>query len=187
MFYHWHWRRAVRTDPRLLQDRLLSRVATQRDHRRTYAAPAGGRAALLTSRDEFMASLTETTFEAQGKTVLYLPSNTIEDVNVAAKNKDLVQQLESVVVRVCARARARRSRDPTVSWPQRAAAVSLSSIGVVARAAVVPASALVAVVAGVDRQRPRSLALVARARGADARPLPASLALLSSRPLIDAG
>ena len=47
---------------------------------------------------KFMASLTETTFEAQGKTVLYLPSNSIDDVNVAAKNKDLVQQLESVVI-----------------------------------------------------------------------------------------
>ena len=43
---------------------------------------------------KFMASLTEMTFEAQGKTVLYLPSNSIDDVNVAAKNKDLVQQLE---------------------------------------------------------------------------------------------
>ena len=47
---------------------------------------------------KFMASLTETTFEAQGKTVLYLPPNSIDDVNVAAKNKDLVQQLESVVI-----------------------------------------------------------------------------------------
>ena len=33
---------------------------------------------------KFMASLTETTFEAQGKTVLHLPSNSIDDVNVAA-------------------------------------------------------------------------------------------------------
>ena len=48
---------------------------------------------------KFMASLTESTFEAQRKTVLYLPSgNFLPDVVTAAKNKDLVQQLESIVI-----------------------------------------------------------------------------------------
>jgi len=48
---------------------------------------------------KFMASLTESTFEAQRKTVLYLPSgNFLPDVITAAKNKDLVQQLESIVI-----------------------------------------------------------------------------------------
>ena len=48
---------------------------------------------------KFMASLTETAFEAQGATVLYLPSKRIiGDVAGAAKNKDLVQQLESIVI-----------------------------------------------------------------------------------------
>ena len=41
----------IRGCSRIQDRRLLSRVATQRDHRRTSAAPAGGRAALLPSRD----------------------------------------------------------------------------------------------------------------------------------------
>jgi dynein heavy chain len=51
---------------------------------------------------KFMASLTETANESQGKTVLYLPSSLtsfdLEEVAIIAKNKDMVQQLESVVI-----------------------------------------------------------------------------------------
>ena len=47
---------------------------------------------------KFMASLTETTFEAAGQTVLYLPAGNEEDASVAAKNKDVVQELEAIVI-----------------------------------------------------------------------------------------
>ena len=49
-----------------------------------------------------MASLTETAYESQGKTVLYLPSSLtsveLDQVKTVAKNKDFVQQLESIVI-----------------------------------------------------------------------------------------
>ena len=51
---------------------------------------------------KFMASLTETAYESQGKTVLYLPSSLtsveLDQVKTVAKNKDFVQQLESIVI-----------------------------------------------------------------------------------------
>lgn len=47
---------------------------------------------------QFMASLTETAYQAAGKTVLYLPPENISDVNEAAKDKEFVQQLESIVI-----------------------------------------------------------------------------------------
>lgn len=47
---------------------------------------------------KFMASLTETAHQALGKTVLYLPNENFDDVNKAAKDKDFVQQLESIVI-----------------------------------------------------------------------------------------
>jgi len=50
----------------------------------------------------FMASLTETAYQARGKTVLYLPreGSVLEgnDVSLAASDKDLVQRLESTVI-----------------------------------------------------------------------------------------
>ena len=46
----------------------------------------------------FMASLTETANQAQGKTVLYLPGTPMPDVQTAAKDKDVVQQLESIAI-----------------------------------------------------------------------------------------
>ena len=47
----------------------------------------------------FMGSLTESTFAASRKTVLYLPSGKfLPSVPTAAKNKELVQQLESIVI-----------------------------------------------------------------------------------------
>ena len=47
---------------------------------------------------KFMASLTETTWEARGKTVLYLPQEDLEDVDRVASDKDLVQRLETTVI-----------------------------------------------------------------------------------------
>lgn len=51
---------------------------------------------------KFMASLTETAYESRGKTVLYLPSSLasvdLAEVTTVAKNKDMVQQLDAVVI-----------------------------------------------------------------------------------------
>ncbi|GMH50243.1 hypothetical protein TrRE_jg3287 [Triparma retinervis] len=46
----------------------------------------------------FMASLTEAANASNGKTVLYLPGEEITDIGAAAKDKDLVQQLDSIVI-----------------------------------------------------------------------------------------
>eukprot|EP00741_Cyanophora_paradoxa_P024938 tig00000056_g24072.t1 len=47
---------------------------------------------------KFMASLTETSFQMKGSTVLYIPNELIGDVEKAAKEKDLVQRLESTLI-----------------------------------------------------------------------------------------
>ena len=45
---------------------------------------------------KFLASLTDTRWKMEGKTVLYIPSEGLNlDPEVAAKNKELVQRLES--------------------------------------------------------------------------------------------
>ena len=46
----------------------------------------------------FMASLTETAWEERGTTTLYIPSETFGSVEEAAKQKDLVQRLESTLI-----------------------------------------------------------------------------------------
>ena len=47
---------------------------------------------------KFMASLTETAWDAQGKTMLYIPMEHIGRPEEAAKQKDLVQRLESTLI-----------------------------------------------------------------------------------------
>ena len=47
---------------------------------------------------KFMASLTETAWDAKGKATLYIPMETIGAPEVAAKQKDLVQRLESTLI-----------------------------------------------------------------------------------------
>ena len=47
---------------------------------------------------KFMASLTETAWDAQGKTMLYIPLEQIESPEAAAKQKDVVQRLESTLI-----------------------------------------------------------------------------------------
>lgn len=47
---------------------------------------------------KFMASLTETTNQVKGHTVLYLPSENIQDHEAASQDKDLVQRLESTLI-----------------------------------------------------------------------------------------
>ena len=48
-----------------------------------------------------MASLTEVVFQAHGKTVLYLPQESVdlEDLEIVKKDKELMQRLESTVIR----------------------------------------------------------------------------------------
>eukprot|EP00962_Isochrysis_galbana_P028271 scaffold8907_cov105-Isochrysis_galbana.AAC.8 len=45
-----------------------------------------------------MASLTEVASEAKGKTVLYIPVEDVADTEAAAKQKDLVQRLNSTLI-----------------------------------------------------------------------------------------
>lgn len=47
---------------------------------------------------KFMASLTETSFEAKGQTTLYIPDEKLADADGAARDKDLVQRLESTLI-----------------------------------------------------------------------------------------
>jgi len=48
---------------------------------------------------KFLASLTETMNQSQGKTVLYIPLEDVSDPTRAAEDKDLVQRLETAVIR----------------------------------------------------------------------------------------
>lgn len=63
--------------------------------------PAGVRRSLTDQMHRFMASLTEVVFQAHGKTVLYLPKETVdlEDLESVKKDKELMQRLESTVIR----------------------------------------------------------------------------------------
>ena len=63
--------------------------------------PAGVRRSLTDHMHRFMASLTETVHQAHGKTVLYLPQENcdLEDFETVRADKDLVQRLESTVIR----------------------------------------------------------------------------------------
>ena len=63
--------------------------------------PAGVRRSLTDHLHKFMASLTETVHQAHGKTVLYLPQENVdlEDLEKVRADKDLVQRLESTVIR----------------------------------------------------------------------------------------
>ncbi|GIM07381.1 hypothetical protein Vretimale_11536 [Volvox reticuliferus] len=47
---------------------------------------------------KFMANLTETVYEVKGKTILYIPQEDLRDPKAAAKQKDLVQRLESTII-----------------------------------------------------------------------------------------
>ena len=60
--------------------------------------PDGIKTEFIGQIHRFMASLTETTYQAKGKTVLYLPRETQALNDSAAQNKDLVQHLESTVI-----------------------------------------------------------------------------------------
>ena len=63
--------------------------------------PAGVKRSLTDHLHKFMASLTETVHQAHGKTVLYLPQENVDldDIDMVLTDKDLVQRLESTVIR----------------------------------------------------------------------------------------
>ena len=48
--------------------------------------------------NKFMASLTETTYNIKGHTVLFVPTEELSNLEAAAKQKDLVQRLESTLI-----------------------------------------------------------------------------------------
>lgn len=48
---------------------------------------------------KFVATLTETTNQSKGKTILYIPLETVDDPEATAQDKDLVQRLESTMIR----------------------------------------------------------------------------------------
>lgn len=60
--------------------------------------PASMRTDIIGSLHKFMASLTEHAHETFGKTVLYIPHEDISDPASAAKDKALVQRLETSVI-----------------------------------------------------------------------------------------
>ena len=60
--------------------------------------PENVRKDYIRSLHKFMASLTEAVNHQKGKTVLYVPAEDMGNIELAAKDKDLVQRLESTVI-----------------------------------------------------------------------------------------
>ncbi len=63
--------------------------------------PGSVRRSLTSQMHRFMAHLTETSYQTKGRTVLYLPQESIDltDTDTVLEDKDLVQRLESTVIR----------------------------------------------------------------------------------------
>jgi len=47
---------------------------------------------------KFMSTLTEAKHQSRNETVLYIPSEEISDMDLAAKDKDLIQRLETTLI-----------------------------------------------------------------------------------------
>jgi dynein heavy chain len=78
---------------RLMQDVYLPTMKT------TDIWPESVRKDFLGQLHRFLASVVETSFQAQGKTVLYLPAESFStEIGVSASDKDLVQRLEATVI-----------------------------------------------------------------------------------------
>lgn len=60
--------------------------------------PEGVRKDFVAGLHKFMASLTEASHISKGRTTLYIPQEDLSDIEVAAKDKDLLQRLESTVI-----------------------------------------------------------------------------------------
>jgi dynein heavy chain len=60
--------------------------------------PDGVKKEFIANLHKFMAFLNETTYAARGQTYLYIPDEDLSDIEAAAKDKDLLQRLESTVI-----------------------------------------------------------------------------------------
>jgi dynein heavy chain len=60
--------------------------------------PDGVKKEFQANLNKFMATLTEESASMKGKTQLYIPEEHITDVEVAVRDKDLIQRLESTVI-----------------------------------------------------------------------------------------
>ena len=60
--------------------------------------PDGVKKEFIANLHRFMAFLHETTHAARGQTWLYIPDEDLTDIEAAAKDKDLLQRLESTVI-----------------------------------------------------------------------------------------
>ncbi|KAL0220777.1 hypothetical protein RCL1_000631 [Eukaryota sp. TZLM3-RCL] len=60
--------------------------------------PSSMRKDFLTQLHKFMATLTQTVYQPQGKTVLFVPPEELSPIEVVAKQKDVIQRLEAVVI-----------------------------------------------------------------------------------------
>jgi len=60
--------------------------------------PDGVRKEFQANLNKFMATITEESQQAKGRTYLYIPEETITDTHTACKDKDLLQRLESTVI-----------------------------------------------------------------------------------------
>ena len=60
--------------------------------------PEGVKKEFVANLHSFMATITETSYNAKGKTYLYIPNEDLTDVDTAIKDKDLIQRLESIVI-----------------------------------------------------------------------------------------
>lgn len=60
--------------------------------------PDGVRKDFVSGLHKYMAALTEASHIAKGRTTLYIPVEDLSDIEAAAKDKDLLQRLESTVI-----------------------------------------------------------------------------------------
>jgi dynein heavy chain len=60
--------------------------------------PDGVRKEFMSNLHQFMAFLNVSTYEARGQTYLYIPDEDLTDDEAAAKDKDLLQRLETTVI-----------------------------------------------------------------------------------------
>ena len=60
--------------------------------------PEGVKKEFVAGLHKFMAALTEASHQSKGRTTLYIPKEDLTDTEAAAKDKDLLQRLESTVI-----------------------------------------------------------------------------------------
>lgn len=60
--------------------------------------PEGVKKEFVANLHKFMATLTEASHSSKGRTTLYIPNEDLNEIEQAAKDKDLLQRLESTVI-----------------------------------------------------------------------------------------